>query len=559
MRRTNRTWQILAVVVVLVLSSWPTFAQVSTSFEQSNIQTTPRIRVGQILPERNATVSISTRSSGDELGGAGTTDNSIIQEALQTEEDFVRFFQRGTARTPKIGGTQGRLRISAPLGPNIRLPLFERAGRLEDAELKLGRLYLDLFTLSGSILYSDNVDQSENNRDGEAIAIVRLQGAMVFQITETMRLAAGGTMAWLPFRGEFGFADPLADFTTSLQPLFLTQFEYEVPLGPRTSFLINDNFNVVSGGFGQSRSFDTLQRDADDVVDREGRRSFLQTQSTTDTERRFREGISIHNTTEAGIETLVPTDTRLGAYYQRDHLWFAQGAAGRPSSQDVWSFRARNERENMRFKPEFNFQARHQNNRPGFDKTMLAGATGPISNYLDFSGSAGVLLSGATDQKNFVYRLGLLHRPRELTTQSLTITRNVTFPADQLVTLLSYRLEQVLSPDWVFDLGYERRIFEPISNPNNQVGAKEDQIDARFGVRITTRFRALAGYSYTHSVNRGAGTLRYDNHTYRLELAYAHTDVTESSLIYQFERRLSNRVLDSFDENVVTYSLTRRF
>lgn len=534
-------------------------AQVATSYNSSNVRTTPRIRVGQILPERNATVSTATRVSGDKLGGASTTDTSVVQEAFTAEEQFFRFFQSGHARVPKIGGTRGSLRVSAPLGPAIRLPLFQRQGRLEDAELKLGRLYLDLFTLSGSVLYSDNVNQTEINRRAEAIGIVRLQGALVFQISETMRLAAGGTVAWLPFENEIGFADPLADFTASLQPVFLTQFNYEVPLGPLTSFTVYDNLNVVSGGFGESRTYDTLQRDVNDLVDREGRRQFIQQQSRPDLERRFREGISINNNVEAGIETLIPTETRLRASYGRNHLWFAQGAQGSPASQDIWRFSARNERENMRFKPEFDFQARHQNNRRGFDKTIMAGVAGPVSDYLDFSGSAGILLSGFSNSKNFIYRLGLLHRPRENTTHSLTLNKSLTFPSAQTVLLLSYRLQQILNPDWTFDFGYERRLFEPIDNPGNLRGQTEDQIEARFGVRITQRFRALAGYSYIHAVNRLPGALRFDSHVYRLELVYAHTDVTQSSLIYQFERRLGNTAQNRFDENVVTYTLTRTF
>ncbi|MGB0578603.1 MAG: hypothetical protein ACPGVU_02775 [Limisphaerales bacterium] len=561
MRQTRRILANLGLTAFLATSLPTGRAQVSTGFEQSNIQTTPRIRVGQILPERNAKVSIATRVSGDELGGSGSTGTSVVRDTSAATEQFFRTFQEGHRRIPKVGGTRGSLRMSAPLGPQVSLPLFGRAGKPEDAELKLGRLYLDLFTLSGSVLYSDNVEQSRDNRDGEAIGIVRLQGALIFQITETMRLAAGGTVAWLPFENQIGFADPLADFTTSLQPLFLTQFEYEVPLGPLTTFSIYDNLNVVSGGFGQSRAFDTLQRDSDALVDREGRRQFIQQQTFQDQDRRFREGISIQNSVEAEISTLLPTETRVGAGFRRNNLWFAQGAVGQPSSQDIWFFRAENLRENMRFKPQINFQARHQNNRPGYDKIIGGGVSGPISDYIDFTGNVGFLLSDASDQQNILWRLGFIHRLRDLTTHSLTYTRTLTFPQAQVVKILSYRLEQILSPEWTFDFGYEHRLFEPISNANNVAGVKEDQLEGRFQVRISDRLTAIAGYSYTRNVNRGPGALRFHGHIYRLDLVYAHTDVTESSVLYQFQRRQSNRSGNgaTFDENVVTYTLTRTF
>jgi len=559
MRHRRRTRQLACIMALIAVTGGRSPAQVATSFNTANVSTTPRIRVGQILPERNATVSISTRVSGDKLGGPSTTDNSILQEAVEAEQQFFKTFQTGVTRTPKVGGTQGRLRVSTPLRPKVLLPLFERRGRLADAELKLGRLYLDLFTLSGSVLYSDNVNRSYNRRDGAAIGIVRLQGALIFQISETMRLAAGGTLAWLPFKNEIGFRDPLANFTASIRPIFLTQFNYDVPLGPLTTFTVFDRLNVVSGGFGQSRAFDALQRDVNDLVDREGRRRFIQRQSRTDVNRRFREGFSINNTVGAGVDTLLPTETRLATSFFRRNLWYAQGAPGQASSQDTWRFSARNERENMRFKPEITYQARHQNNRPGYDQTIRAGVTGPISDYIDFTGGAGILLSGFSNSKRFIYRLGLLHRLRELTTHSVTLTRQTTFPTAQVVTMLSYRLQQILSPDWTFDFGYEHRLFEPIDNPGNFLGQVGDQIEGRFGVRITDRFRALAGYSYRRLVNRRAGAQRFDSHVYRLELVYAHTDVTESSILYQFERRLSNFLSNTFDENVVTYTLSREF
>lgn len=561
MRRTRRIIANLVLAAILAFAFTTARAQVSTGFEQSNVRTTPRIRVGQILPERNAQVSIRTRVSGDNLGGSGTTETSVVRDTSAATDRFFRTFQEGHRRVPKIGGTRGSLRVSAPLGPQVGLPLFSRQGKPEDAELKLGLLYLDLFTLSGSILYSDNVEQARFNRDGEAIAIVRLQGAVILQLTETMRLAAGGTVAWLPFENEVGFADPLANFNASLQPLFLTQFTYDVPLGPLTTFSVFDNLNVVSGGFGQSRAFDTLQRDADALIDREGRRQFIQQQTFQDQNRRFREGISIQNTVEAEISTLLPTETRVGGGFRRNNLWFAQGAIGQPSSQDTWFFRAQNERENVRFKPQLSFQARHQNNRPGYDKTITGGITGPASDYIDFTGNVGFLLSDFSSQENILWRVGIVHRPRDLTTHSVVYTRTLTFPQARLVNILSYRLEQILNPEWTFDFGYEHRVFEPVSNPNNLIGVKEDQLEGRFQVRISNRLTAIAGYSYVRNRTRGIGAPRFESHIYRLDLVYAHTDVTESSVLYQFQRRISNRAGNgaTFDENVVTYTLTRSF
>ncbi|MBL6764309.1 MAG: hypothetical protein ISQ14_05085 [Verrucomicrobiae bacterium] len=559
MRRLRRRTRLVWVASLLALLSLRAAGQVSSSYDQANVVVTPRIRVGQIQSEQSATATISTRISGDKLGGAGTTQESYVQEAFSTYDNFFKAAQSGVSRTPKIGGTQGNLRASTPFGPQVRLPLFEWGGSPEDAEIKLGRLYLDLFTLSGSVLYSDNVDRAEVNPRGGAVSVVRLQGRMILQITETMRLAAGGTVAWLPLENEIGFADPIANFTASLQPLFLSRFDYEVPVSPLSSINVANDFTVQSGGFGVARSFDTLQRDPNNLIDREGRRQFIQIESRPDQVRTFREGVSIRNTASVAFDTLLPTETRVTAGYARTHLWFAQGALGNAASQDVWSLDAQNERENMRFKPEFQFQARHQNNQPGFNKTIRAGFSGPITPYIDFTGSAGVLLAGASNQKGFLWRAGLAHRPRESTTHSVLFTRTLTFPAAQLVNQLSYRLQQILSPDWIFEFGYDRRLLEPVANPGALLGTKQDQLDAQFAVRLGDRFRGIAGYSFVHNVNRIVGGGRFDRHVYRLELVVDHGPLTQSSLLYEFNRLLSSRPLTSFDENVVTYTLTRRF
>jgi hypothetical protein len=48
-------------------------------------------------------------------------------------------------------------------------------------------------------------------------------------------------------------------------------------------------------------------------------------------------------------------------------------------------------------------------------------------------------------------------------------------------------------------------------------------------------------------------------HTLRFELILQHTTTFESSLLYQHEFRDSNRALDSYVENVISLTLTRRF
>jgi hypothetical protein len=205
--------------------------------------------------------------------------------------------------------------------------------------------------------------------------------------------------------------------------------------------------------------------------------------------------------------------------------------SGQPRSSDNFTFSAENIRENMRFKPRINYSARHQNNRHGYDQNITAGFRGPVSDYIEINADAGAFLSGASDQRSAIYQFGILHEPRESTTHSLIIQRSQVFPSAQLVTQLSYRLQQVLSP-------------EPIRTM--RLGARK--ISWKAGFRCGSRPGCV----------RLPG-LQMDLYTVRFETVYEHTPRFESSLLYQFQERDSNRILDSYDENLVTYTLTMSF
>ena len=132
-------------------------------------------------------------------------------------------------RIPKLGYGQGQFRVAAPLGPTSGLPLFGFAGKPENAEIKLGNFYLGIFSLSASVLWSDNINLAEVGKQSEEIAVVRLQAGIIYQLNEAMRLSAAGTLVWLPFKPDIGFTDPLADYSFSLAPIFQTQFTYDIP------------------------------------------------------------------------------------------------------------------------------------------------------------------------------------------------------------------------------------------------------------------------------------------------------------------------------------------
>ena len=554
MRSPKRRWKTLLGGALALASAASARAQFSS---QTTGATTATFRPGGIR-EGLTTTSLNERPNS-ELGGDGTVESSLVRDANAAQESFFRGFQNGIVRIPKLGYGQGQFSVSAPLGPTSGLPLFGFAGKPEHAQIKLGNFYLDIFSLGGSVLWSDNINLVEVGKESEEIAVVRLQAALMFQVNEAMRLSAAGTLIWLPFKPDIGFSDPLADYSFSLAPLFQTQFTYDIPFN-RVDVQMIENFTVQSGGFGTGRAFDLLDRQANDLEDRAGRYSFRDTQAQGPTDKRFRSTPSFRNQIGVNVSTVLPTVTRLTAGYSHENIWQARDSLGQQSSSDSFTGELRSERENIRFKPFFNYTARHQNNRFGYDSSMRGGISGPITPYLELNADMGYFLAGDEAGEGYTWFVGLLNRPRERFEHELDYLRTITYPDRSLVTVVAYHAQLQASPDIILEAGAQERNFEPIDNPNNSFGGKEFRVEGRLNYRALDRITSRFGYAWTHSVSRvGAPPLRADQHTIRFELVIAHTTTFESSLLYQHEFRDSNRALDSYVENVISLTLTRKF
>jgi len=436
--------------------------------------------------------------------------------------------------------------------------VFGFAPKPEDAEFKLGNFYLDLFSLSGSVLWSDNINLREVGKESEEIAVVRMRGALMYQVNEAMRLSAAGTAVWLPFEQELGFTDPIADYTYSLAPIFQTQFIYDIPFN-KVDVQMIENFTVQSGGFGTGRAFDLLGREAGDLEDRAGRYAFRDTQAQGPTDRRFRSAPSYRNVIGANVSSLLPTVTRLTFGYAHENIWQQRDSLGQQSSSDVFTAELRSERENLRFKPNFTYSARHQNNRFGYDTATRGGIIGPITPYLELRADMGYFLAGDESAEGYTWFVGIINRPRERIQHELDYVRTVTYPDRSLVTLVSWRGQWQASPDIILEAGALEQNIEPLDNPNNSFGGKQFRVEGRFNLSVTDRIVSRLGYAWTHNVGRSGAPLLFDLHTIRYELTIAHTTTFESALLYQHEFRDSNRPLDSYVENVISLTLTRRF
>jgi hypothetical protein len=422
----------------------------------------------------------------------------------------------------------------------------------------LGNFYLDIFSLSGSVLWSDNINLVEVGKESEEIAVVRLQATAMYQVNDAMRLSASGTAVWLPFKPDIGFTDPLADYTFSLAPIFQTQFIYDIPFN-KVDVQVIENFTVQSAGFGTGRSFDLLGRQESDLEDRAGRYNFRDTQAQGPTDRRFRAAPSYRNLIGANVSTVLPTVTRFTAGYMHENIWQQRDSLGQQTSADIFTGELRSERENMRFLPYFNYSARHQNNRFGYDSAMRGGFDGPITPYLDLRANMGYFLAGDESSEGYTWAVSLVHRPRERLEHGLDYLRTITYPDRSLVTLVGYRAQLQASQDIILEAGVQEQNVEPIDNPNNSFGGKQFRAEGRFNYRVLDRIVSRLGFAWTHAVGRGGAPLRFDLHTIRYELNIAHTTTFQSAFLFQHEFRDSNRRFDSYVENVASLTLTRLF
>lgn len=560
MRRIRRT---LRIALLAALLGWAGQgrSQVGSTYGSGGIQVSPRIAVGGISGERSF-ASIAQGESGDLLGGAGTTQTDFIREAFTINRELHNSVGGGLARTSKIGRILPNMHIRSPIGRELGVPFFGWLGKPtgDETELKAGRFYLDLISASGTVNYSDNSNQSEFDRRGRARMSTDLFGLAIFQMSETTRLSTGGEVHWFPLESRVTLSDVETGFGAGYESRMnaAIELDHSAHLGPTANLFIRSDLRLDNPNLGARESFDLLEGPVgsnpnDGTVRNFQPRRRPRTQLDT--------GVVIVNDSEIGVTAVVPSQTRLTLSYRRENQWFALGAPGRPNSVDTWRFDAANERENMRFKPFVGFQADHRNNRPGFIKQISAGATGPVTEYVDFLGKAGIFLDPFFGTKGFLFDFRVRHRPRQGTTQFVGYSRRLTFPDFLVASVFDYRLEQILSPEWTFDFAYERRVFEPVNNTNNVEGSKEDQIDVRFVAIMGRRVNLEFGYSFIHQTQRGfvAPRPRQDSHEYLLDVRYQHTPDLESIVSYRFRRRLSNIIGDSFDENLVQYRMQKSF
>lgn len=550
-------------------------------------QQSPQFRTGQLTP-----ILDPPPASND--SGAGFTGT----EGLTTiPPNSNAFQQEPPAITPNslFRNTQfpyGPLVTPTPVGPNLNsesvtgqfkldlptigggLPFLRRGIEPQDANLKIGPFYFKLREAEAAFIYSDNIYLTPVGQSGE-IAYVGLTIDIVAQITETLRIATEGTLVYLPFQNQagivgFGLTD-FYDFGLNSGPLIHAQATWETEIGT-WHVVFADEFRVYAGVYSNDfRSNDVLFSGADfndqavagryvleppqgEVFANQGNQSSL-SQPTN-----FRNNPVVYtNTLSATADRLLPGTVHLTARVYDETLWYNQGNRGLPlMREDGATISLVSERENMRFKPYFIYEAFSTNEFSGVQNIFRLGVTGPITDQLQLVAEGGYFIGGLQESGG-LWRLQLTHIAGPYTAESAFYAREFNNAHDEIDEILGYDIKQILGPKLEVD-AFAYRVLEQFSYTD---GAQASEEQLRLGLRLTyilgpkTTLRVTGEYGSAEPGSTDLGNSVW--WTGRAELAYNFTNTLLLHFVYQYQQSRSEVIEENYKENLFFLSLTKYF
>ena len=475
----------------------------------------------------------------------------------------------GSRLEPRVGG----LHVTLPenifsLGFNYRAPFLQPHPADTNAEIKIGRLYYDVTSVSGSLLFSDNVNLSENSRRAGLIGVVRLDGMLFIQLMDNLRFAAKVGFIYLPFRNKIGLAGFTQDSLAGRLFIgdsdhFRAQLAYDLQLGS-WDVLLYDQVRATQALFAER--FNIFAGEPFDEEDRAGRYVFRSNITggngtqlrVNESDNRNRDAfIYANNQVGATVSKVLPTDTRLTVGAYRMDYWYMGGDTSfLPRVREVGFVQLNNEHESMRFKPFASYRI-YRSNGGKWDQEARAGIRGPISENIDFSGNVGYFIGGRTDRTKFLAHARITHTLGPQTTHSLEYRRDITSPQQDLEQSYTYHIRQILGPYLNADAFFGYATFEDLDN--NMTGSQELRGGVLFSTDATakTSFRFGAVYHRVHYANAVLGT--WDRWSALAQMKHHFTDTLDGVLTYQLTDRNSDVAGDSYYENLFVLTLTKYF
>jgi hypothetical protein len=442
-----------------------------------------------------------------------------------------------------------------------------------NAEIRVGRFYYDFTSLSAAVLYSDNVNWSQTNRQGGVISAVTLRGVAMIQLLDNLRLAASLGVVYFPITSKIG----VEGFTegTAAARLFLgnnentrAQLTYDLKAGEWDIFLY-DQVRATQALFADQ--FNVTVAAPFDDEDREGRYAFYAPNSSAAGGQEVRVNdelqqngrnnattfVYANNQVGATISRLLPTDTRLrvGAY-RLDYWYLGENNAFMPASAQVAFVDLHSERENLRFKPFASYEVFQYGNHR-WDQEALGGIRGPITENLELTGAVGYFVGGRPGQNSTVSYVQLNHQIGPLTSQAFSYRRDVTAPVQDLEQSFSYELRQRLGPHFTV---VPFVVYATYDDPlNTGTGTKELRGGTVFTSDPSAKTSIVFGGIYTRVQYTTGSLMTWYRWSALAQVKHHLTDSLVASLTYQYQDRDSTEAGDSFYENLVMLNLTKYF
>ncbi len=452
--------------------------------------------------------------------------------------------------------------------PNFRgsFPLLQRGFAPEEADLKLGPLYFKLRHLSTSLLFSDNLNHSHDQREQGCIGIATLGAQIMAQLTEGFHISVAGNLVYLPFEGEGGVAGfalraPYSFGLTS-SPNLHTQITWE-PVAFGLPLIISDEFRVGLARYADQTSdnFELFEGFDFNQQDRGGIYTFRAPRNATTTGSRDRSSDLefLYYSNEIGLGTGGPLPGQNVFRFHASHedLWYiGEQQSKLPSARDHIHLGVESVRESLRFKPFASYNLYHADRPNRLDHTVWSGVKGPITDLMHFRAQAGYIWQTIRNVEIFLWRVGLHHTPNPRTTHSLTYSRDVSDFHDDISQQVLYQINKTIGPN-LFSTAY--------------VGyAKTEASDEGFGNRNAWRTGLRFSYLYSPRTSFGlSGQFsRFDRESLfgvtnawkaRFECSHSFSERLSSHFIYQYSRHESDQSFRNYYENTAYLSMSWLF
>jgi hypothetical protein len=505
------------------------------------------------------------------------TASKIIKDPGAPYENVFRDFGVGLGASPKVGPGQGRVQAGPfNLGLDADSPL-NRGFRPEEAEIKIGDFYLDVRELRASMLFSDNVNRTQNNRKSDVAAAVTLGLSAMYQFTEGLRVAVSGAVIYLPIENKigvqgFGLVDPFLRFNIDGGALARAQIYYDFLLG-KWYVTVYDDFRIVNRTSyhlaedqfvdlydGETFNNSSTVRNNQLYSPQQYQSPQFQDQGSSD---RFDiTAIDYQNTVGAFATRDVIGENQALLRYDHSDFWYSSDSNNnnlvpRASSSDRFVAGLNSVKENLRFKPFIRYTASTTDRVSGWDQQITGGLEGPITDQLSFYGEAGYLFSGNTSRETMVWQAGLRHVASPYTAESLRYYRVLSDPDRILTQRLEYSLSQILGPYMRATFFASKGEYEDLDNGNSL--ASESRLGLTFSYDLGEFGRINSGVVYSDVEFENPASIDYSVLTYRLDYSLAIGARTKWQFFYQFEQFDAKQGNNSYYENLVGSSISHGF